>query len=69
MLGWLSDQFSPHLLGSASSFSAAACVFLLWGAAGQYVAAIIVFAAAFGILAGGYSSLWYAQVAVVFLCA
>lgn len=60
-LGWLSDRYSAHLLGSASSFGGAACVFLLWGAAGNYLAAIIIFAIAYGTVAGGYSSLWWVR--------
>lgn len=58
LMGWLSDMYSPHILGSASSFSASACVFLLWGVAGRYLPAVFVFAIAFGCAAGGYSSLW-----------
>lgn len=58
LLGFLVDHTSPHLLGAASSSLAGIFVFLLWGVAGQSIAAILVFSIVFGAVAGGYSSLW-----------
>ncbi|GAA94519.1 uncharacterized protein L969DRAFT_14266 [Mixia osmundae IAM 14324] len=61
-LGFLSDRKSPHIIGGLTAMSSAAAILLIWGIASVTFAWLLVFAIAFGALAGGYTSLWAASI-------
>lgn len=59
-LGLLSDHVSPWLLASLTLSAASLATFILWGVAGHAVAGLLLFGVAYGLLAGGFSSLYTA---------
>ncbi|EIM81623.1 MFS general substrate transporter, partial [Stereum hirsutum FP-91666 SS1] len=61
-LGLLSDYVSPWLLASLTLSAASLATFMFWGVAGHAVAGLFVFGATYGLLAGGFSSLYTAFV-------
>ncbi|KAI0322404.1 major facilitator superfamily domain-containing protein [Amylostereum chailletii] len=61
-LGTLSDYFSPWLLALSTLAATSLVTFLLWGFAGHVVAGVLVYGMLYGMLAGGFSSLWTAFV-------
>lgn len=61
-LGLLSDHVSPWLLASLTLSAASLATFMFWGVAGHAVAGLFVFGATYGLLAGGFSSLYTAFV-------
>ncbi|TFY57608.1 hypothetical protein EVG20_g8480 [Dentipellis fragilis] len=58
ILGFLSDRFSPWLLALLTCSFTSIATFVLWGVVGNVFAGLIVFGMAFGLLAGGWSTLW-----------
>ncbi|KAA1476050.1 MFS general substrate transporter [Dentipellis sp. KUC8613] len=58
ILGFLSDRFSPWLLALLTCSFTSVATFVLWGVVGNVFAGLIVFGMAYGILAGGWSTLW-----------
>ncbi|KZV73164.1 MFS general substrate transporter, partial [Peniophora sp. CONT] len=58
MYGTLSDYISPLLLAGVSASTTAVITFTLWGVAGSTLPGVLAFGALFGILIGGWSSLW-----------
>ena len=58
MYGTLSDYVSPLLLASVSASATGIVTFTLWGVAGSSLAGVLAFGSLFGILIGGWSSLW-----------
>lgn len=61
-LGALSDYLSPWLLAFITLSLTSFVTFVLWGVAGHAVAGLLVFGAAYGLLASGFSSLYTAFV-------
>ncbi|KAK0462090.1 MFS general substrate transporter [Desarmillaria tabescens] len=57
-MGYLSDKFNPWLLGMSTLFVTSLATFVLWGVLSQSLAGLLAFGIAYGILAGGWSSLW-----------
>lgn len=57
-MGLLSDHFSPWPLATITLSCCSLATFILWGVAGYAVAGILVYGTCFGILAGGFSSLY-----------
>jgi MCP family monocarboxylic acid transporter-like MFS transporter 10 len=57
-MGVLSDRFSPWLLGVLTLLSSSLVTFLIWGVAGSAIAGVMVFGVAYGLLAGGWTSIW-----------
>ena len=57
-MGILSDHVSPWLLGLMTLAATSLSTFVLWGVAGHTVAGVMVFGVTYGMLAGGWSSLW-----------
>ncbi|TFY82320.1 hypothetical protein EWM64_g1692 [Hericium alpestre] len=58
ILGFLSDRFSPWLLGVLTCVFASAATFVFWGVVGNVAPGLMVFGMAFGLLGGGWSTLW-----------
>ncbi|KAI0036432.1 MFS general substrate transporter [Vararia minispora EC-137] len=56
--GTLSDFFSPLLLAMLSLSATSLVTFLLWGVAGNAIAGLLVYGFMYGVLAGGWTSLW-----------
>ncbi|VDB91914.1 unnamed protein product [Peniophora sp. CBMAI 1063] len=57
-LGVLSDKFSPWLLAIYALLLSSISTFMLWGFGGGATAGVIVFGSAYGLVAGGWTSLW-----------
>ncbi|KZV73171.1 MFS general substrate transporter [Peniophora sp. CONT] len=57
-LGVLSDKFSPWLLAIYALLFSSVVTFVLWGVAGGATAGVVVFGIAYGLVAGGWTSLW-----------
>ncbi|KAA1476049.1 MFS general substrate transporter [Dentipellis sp. KUC8613] len=58
ILGFLSDRFQPWLLALLTASFASVATFVLWGVVGHAFAGLIVFGMAYGLLTGGWSTLW-----------
>lgn len=56
-MGILADYTSPYTLAAISLTSSGLAVFLLWGLASTSFAPLVVFSVAFGLSAGGFTSL------------
>jgi MCP family monocarboxylic acid transporter-like MFS transporter 10 len=56
--GTLSDFFSPLLIAMLSLSATALVTFLLWGVAGHAITGVLVYGLMYGVLAGGWTSLW-----------
>jgi MCP family monocarboxylic acid transporter-like MFS transporter 10 len=57
-LGACADRYNPWTLALSTLSAASACVFLLWGVLSTNVAGLVAFGLAYGLVAGGWSSLW-----------
>ncbi|TFY82322.1 hypothetical protein EWM64_g1694 [Hericium alpestre] len=57
LVGALSDHFTPWPLALTTAILSALCTVVLWGAVGN-VAGLLVFSATYGVVAGGWSTLW-----------
>ncbi|KAK0202103.1 MFS general substrate transporter [Desarmillaria ectypa] len=57
-MGYLSDKFNPWFLGMPTLFATSLATFVLWGVLSQNLAGLLAFGIAYGVLAGGWSSLW-----------
>lgn len=57
-LGTLSDYFAPWLLAAITLSTASLATFILWGVIGHALAGLLVFGLSYGIVAGGWTSLW-----------
>ncbi|VDB91913.1 unnamed protein product [Peniophora sp. CBMAI 1063] len=57
-MGALSDRVSPWLLAAFTLLLSSISTFALWGIAGSATAGILVFGVIYGLVAGGWSSLW-----------
>ncbi|KZS92900.1 MFS general substrate transporter [Sistotremastrum niveocremeum HHB9708] len=57
-MGHLSDIVSPWFLGFSSLLLASMSTFLLWGLASHSLTGLILYGIAYGMIAGGWSSLW-----------
>ena len=62
VIGLLSDHISPWLLAFVTLSVASLAIFVLWGVVGNIAAGLFLFGAAYGLLAGGFSSLYTAFV-------
>lgn len=58
VLGTLSDRVSPWLLATCALALSSISTFVLWGVAGSATAGVLVFGVTYGLVAGGWSSLW-----------
>ncbi|KZV73170.1 MFS general substrate transporter [Peniophora sp. CONT] len=58
ILGALSDRVSPWLLATCALLLSSISTFVLWGVAGSATAGVLVFGITYGLVAGGWSSLW-----------
>lgn len=52
------DYVSPWLLGSITLSACSLATFILWGVAGQAMVGLLLFGVAYGLSAGGFTSLW-----------
>ena len=57
-LGTLSDYFASWLLAAITLTTASLTTFVFWGAIGHELAGLLVYGFSFGIVAGGWTSLW-----------
>lgn len=57
-MGFLSDKYSPWLLGSITHVATSLATFLLWGIAATNLAGLIAYGVFFGLLASGWTSTW-----------
>ena len=57
-MGALSDRVSLWLLATSTLMFSSISTFMLWGLAGSATAGILVFGVIYGLVAGGWSSLW-----------
>ena len=57
-MGYLSDHFNAWLLALGSLASTALATFILWGVVGNTFAGLIAFGIVYGVVAGGFSTLW-----------
>ncbi|KAJ7163485.1 major facilitator superfamily domain-containing protein [Mycena crocata] len=57
-LGYLSDKINPWLLALSALLTTSASTFILWGILSHSFAGLLAFSIAYGIVAGGWSSLW-----------
>ncbi|GJF00861.1 MFS general substrate transporter [Phanerochaete sordida] len=60
--GWLSDRCNVWMLACVSIALSALATFTLWGLASFSFAGVLVYSVAYGVTAGGWSSMWYAFV-------
>ncbi|GJE97512.1 MFS general substrate transporter [Phanerochaete sordida] len=60
--GWLSDRCNVWMLAFVSIMLTSVATFTLWGLASFSFAGVLVFSVAYGLTAGGWSSMWYAFV-------
>ncbi|KAH8823631.1 hypothetical protein DL96DRAFT_1682904 [Flagelloscypha sp. PMI_526] len=58
IVGILSDRLNAWLLGIVSISAASLCIFVFWGLLAFNTVGIFVFVIAFGLAAGGWSTLW-----------
>lgn len=58
LLGVLSDHFDPWSIALATLTFTAAAVFVLWGVLGYSLGGLLAFGIFYGILAGGWTSLF-----------
>lgn len=59
-LGYMSDKVDPWLLGLSTLCLTALTTFILWGILSNSFAGLMAFGLAYGIIAGGWTSLWTA---------
>ncbi|THH12102.1 hypothetical protein EW146_g7814 [Bondarzewia mesenterica] len=57
VVGALSDHFTPWLIAVVTAVLSSICTFVFWGAVGN-VAGLMLFGATYGLVAGGWSTLW-----------
>ncbi|KAA1476048.1 MFS general substrate transporter [Dentipellis sp. KUC8613] len=57
LIGALSDYFMPWPLALITAVLSSISTFVLWGAVGN-VAGLLIFSATYGVVAGGWSTLW-----------
>lgn len=57
VVGSLSDHFTPWLIALITAILSCICTFVFWGAIGN-VAGLMIFGATYGLVAGGWSTLW-----------
>ncbi|KAJ7495833.1 major facilitator superfamily domain-containing protein [Mycena galericulata] len=57
-MGYLSDKVNPWILALSTLFTASVTTFILWGVLSHSFAGLLAFGTAYGIVAGGWSSLW-----------
>ena len=57
-LGTLSDYFASWLLAAITLTTASLTTFIFWGVIGHELAGLLVYGFSFGIVAGGWTSLW-----------
>lgn len=57
-MGVLSDKFDAWALALSTLFLTALATFILWGVLSNSFAGLLAFGIAYGVLAGGWSSLW-----------
>ena len=60
--GWLSDRCNVWMLAFVSIALTSVATFTLWGLASFSFAGVLVYSVAYGLAAGGWSSMWYAFV-------
>ncbi|THH08269.1 hypothetical protein EW146_g9045 [Bondarzewia mesenterica] len=58
ILGILTDHFSPWPLALFTCILTSLATFVLWGVVGNVTAGLMVFGTAYGLLAGGWTTLW-----------
>ncbi|KAG7445645.1 MFS general substrate transporter [Guyanagaster necrorhizus] len=64
-LGYLADRLNPWLLALSTLTSTSIATFILWGLLSRNLAGLISFGIAYGVLAGGWSSLWTGLIAPI----
>ncbi|KAJ8080228.1 hypothetical protein PM082_017058 [Marasmius tenuissimus] len=57
-MGYLSDKWSPWLLAVTTLASTSLVTFILWGVFSTTFGGLLAFGIVYGLLAGGWSSLW-----------
>ncbi|KAK7047429.1 hypothetical protein VNI00_006660 [Paramarasmius palmivorus] len=57
-LGYLCDKFDPWALSLATLIFTSLSTFILWGVLSYSFAGLVAFGVVYGLLAGGYTSLW-----------
>jgi MFS transporter, MCT family, solute carrier family 16 (monocarboxylic acid transporters), member 10 len=57
-MGYMSDKVDPWFLGIATLALTSLATFVLWGIVSHSLNGLLAFAIAYGILAGGWTSLW-----------
>lgn len=57
-LGILSDKVSPWLLAIYALLFSSVATFLLWGVAGGATSGVLIYGILYGLVAGGWTSLW-----------
>lgn len=57
-MGFLSDKYSPWLLGTISLAATSIATFLIWGLAATNLAGLIAYGVIYGCMAGGWTSTW-----------
>jgi MFS transporter, MCT family, solute carrier family 16 (monocarboxylic acid transporters), member 10 len=57
-MGYMSDQVDPWFLGIATLALTSVSTFVLWGIVSHSLNGLLTFAIAYGIVAGGWTSLW-----------
>jgi MFS transporter, MCT family, solute carrier family 16 (monocarboxylic acid transporters), member 10 len=57
-MGYTSDKIEPWFLGVTTLALTSLSTFVLWGIVSHSLDGILVFAVAYGILAGGWTTLW-----------
>jgi MFS transporter, MCT family, solute carrier family 16 (monocarboxylic acid transporters), member 10 len=57
-IGFLSDRFSPWLLGFSTLAVASLATFTLWGIFSTSISGLVSYGVVYGTVAGGWSSMW-----------
>ncbi|KAL1673464.1 major facilitator superfamily domain-containing protein [Schizophyllum commune] len=57
-MGYLSDRFNSWALALGSLITTCLATFILWGVVGNTFAGLIAFGIVYGVVAGGFSTLW-----------
>ena len=57
-MGALADKTSPWLLATSTLLLSSISTFVFWGVTGNATAGVLVFGVSYGLVAGGWSSLW-----------
>jgi MCP family monocarboxylic acid transporter-like MFS transporter 10 len=57
-MGYLSDKMNPWILALSTLFITSVTTFVLWGVLSHSFAGLLVFGIVYGIIAGGWSSIW-----------